>query len=156
MPDIDVTDILDDPLVAGEGFWVYRRSQTVGDNGRAVLAGAWLPAIGSVTPTGDQSLTRADAFQTQARTIDVVTTFRLRGVSRTERGVEYQPDMVFWDGDFFVVKDLSDYSRYGAGMMEAECTSVDYKDRPAELPSGAVPGEADFSRAANSGLVSGE
>lgn len=156
MPDIDVTDILEDPFVAGEGFWVYRRAEDVNAHGRSEIVGAWLPAAGSVTPTGDNSLIREEAFQTQAKTIKVITTFRLRGQSRTGAGQNYQPDLVYWEGDFYLVRVLDDFSKFGAGMMEADCSSIDFNDKPAKLPPTPAPGEADFSRAVNSALAGSE
>ena len=153
MPEIDVNDIVSDPFIAGEGFWVYRRLETVSSHGRVELRGSWLPAEGSITPTGDNSLVRQEAFQTQANTIQVVTNFRLRGPSRTSKGKSYQPDLVYWESDFYVVSNLEDYSKYGAGIMVAECTSIQLTDQPPPLPPGAIPGAADFSKPRNSGIL---
>lgn len=156
MPDIDVTDVLLDADVAGEDFWVLRRSQRMGANGRPVLTKAWLPAFGSIQPVGDNSMAREEAFQTQAKTLEAITTFRLRGVSETREGVQYQPDLVYWNGDFYIGRTLNDYSKYGAGMVEYECTSIDMNDRPPELPPSPAPTQTDFALAANSGLAGNE
>lgn len=157
MPEIDVSEVLLDGLVAGEGFWVFRRAQSVSTHGRTEVKGkgAWLPAVGSVQPTGDNSMVREEAFQTQSKTLEVITSFRLRGVSQ-EGEQQYQPDLVFWLGDYYMVKVINDYSQYGAGMIEAECSSIDRNDRPPSPPPSPTPGQADFSRAANSGLVTGD
>ena len=40
MPEIDVNDIVSDPFIAGEGFWVYRRLETVSSHGRVELRGS--------------------------------------------------------------------------------------------------------------------
>lgn len=128
MPLIDVTDVLLDPEIAGETFRVIRRQETVNSLGRSVhtLIRYW--ATGSVTPTGDNSLIREVAFQTQNKTIKVITTFELRGEGKDRAGNHYQPDIVVWNHDAFLVKTINDWSRYGAGMIEADCMSQDFAD----------------------------
>ncbi len=42
----------------------------------------------------------------------------------------YQPDIVKWKGDCFLVKSVDDYTQYGAGMVIAECVSQDFDDAP--------------------------
>lgn len=153
MPSIDVTDILADSFISNEAFWVFRRLQKVNNHGRTEIQSAWLPAAGSIYPTGDNSLVRQEAFQVQANTITVVTPFRLRGQAQTPQGDNYQPDLVYWDLDFYMVKKLNDYSKYGVGFMEAECSSIQFNDRPPTPPPGMRPGEMDFSNAVNSGLL---
>lgn len=129
MPGLDVTDVLADPDVAGESFTVIRRQQSIGANGREVLTATSLPNItGSIVPTPLNSLAREEAYQSQQKSIRVVTTFRLRGASK-DAGVTYQPDQVVWKGDTFVVKSLDDYSQYGAGFIVADCTSIDLVDQ---------------------------
>lgn len=130
MPWIDVTDILADPMIAGEAFQVIRRLETVDGNGRGSTTNTTYAAFGSVTPTGDNSLVREDAFQSQAKTIKVVTNFALQGMAEDAQGNKYQPDLVLWKGDYYLVRTVNDYSSYGAGMIEAECSSIDWDDEP--------------------------
>jgi len=131
MPEIDVTDVLFDPMVGGTAFTVLRRVQTLGINGQvAIVETAIVPSpVGSVRPTGDQSLVREDAFQQQAKSIRVVTTFRLRGEA-TDGGADYQPDVVVWKGSRFLVRTIEDYSQFGAGLIQADCTSMTFVDPP--------------------------
>jgi galactose-6-phosphate isomerase len=153
MPEIDVIDCLLDPDLAADSFVVLRRADVVAANGRTTpVVTDTIPVIGAVYPTGDLSLTRADAYQSQAKTIKVISPFRLRGVAKDTLGLRYQPDIVIWRGDKFLVRIVDDYSRYGAGMVEAECSSIDFADLP---PGELAPwvGIADFSRPANSGLI---
>lgn len=155
MPLIDVTQVLLDPVVAGEAFEVVRREEVVNAYGESVLTTIRLPATGSVQPTGANSLTRLDAFQTQAKTLRVITTFRLRGASKERAsGDSYQPDLVYWRGDYFIVTELEDFTQYGAGMVQANCTSTDFVD---DAPYQLAPqvGRLDFSQANNSGLAGG-
>lgn len=129
MPDIDVTEVLADTTVAGETFTVVRRQETVSTGGLVTTqTTTFNGVVGSVTPTGENSLLREEALQTQAKTIHVVTTFLLRGESRDAAGNSFQPDLVLWKGDYYLVRLLSDFSQYGAGMVEAECSSFDYRD----------------------------
>jgi hypothetical protein len=135
MPDIDVSDVLGDPDVAGTLFTVIRRQETVNNFGRPVLTTSTYPdpaadpplqqPFGAIYPTGDNSMVRADAYTTQSDTITVVTPFRLRGPSKSA-GVTYQADIVLWEGTHYIVKTVNDYSKFGAGMIQAECTAYDY------------------------------
>ena len=150
MPQIDVSDVLLDPVVAGEAFTVQRRIETVNNFGQSTISVETFPAVGAITPSGDNSLVRDEAYQTNAKSIQVLTAFRLRGAAKDGAGNRYQPDLVLWKGDSFVVRMVSDYSQYGAGFVQADCVSIDLLD---QAPSGstaapvsetfAVPGFSD-------------
>lgn len=129
MPFIDVSDIINDVFISGERFNVIRRSDTVGINGETTIGSAPLCGIGQITPTGDNSMLREEAFTTDQKTIQVITTFKLRGPAKDKYTQQnYQPDIVVWNGDNYLVRTLQDYSKYGAGMVVAECSSIDYVD----------------------------
>lgn len=130
MPSIDVTDVLLDPMIAGESFSVIRRAEIVNDYGESVQTTQTIPnVVGSVVPLGSNSLLREEAFQTNDKTIRVLTSFRLRGPSKSAVLQNYQPDIIVWKGDNFVVRTLEDYTQYGAGMVDAECSSIDLVDQ---------------------------
>lgn|ERR1019366_1739770 len=129
MPLIDVSDVLLDPMIAGEAFLVVRRLEVVNSFGESVVTMQSFAATGSIIPTGNNSLVREEAYQIQAKTIRVVTAFPLRGVSKDSTGT-YQPDIVMWNNDSFIVKSLNDYTSYGVGLVEAECSSIDPVDAP--------------------------
>ena len=152
MPWIDVSFVTIDPSVAGEDFIVIRRAQNVNDHGETIIRNMVFPTLGSVTPVGDNSLLREDAFQTQTKTLRVITTFRLQGQSRGLSGIQYQPDLIYWNGDYYIVRTLADYSSYGVGLVDAECTGYDYNDLPPYLLPGKMSA-AVFSSQYNSGLV---
>jgi hypothetical protein len=128
MPLLDVSDVLTDPDIAGERLEVVRRFETVNGFGESVVTTKRYAVRGSVTPVGDNSLIREEAYQAEAQTILVVTAFLLRGPSKNPAGQSFQPDVILWLGDSYVVRVLNDYSRYGAGMVEAECSSIDFID----------------------------
>jgi hypothetical protein len=132
MPDIDVSDLTLDSDIAGESFSVIRRQETVGANGASTLEATTLPAagdppiVGAIFPSGDNSLVREEAYQTQAEALTVITQFRLRGASKDANGNSFQPDIVVWNGGNYLVKSIKPWTSYGAGFIEAECTSYDF------------------------------
>ena len=77
---------------------------------------------------------RVEAFSIAEKTIRVTTTFMLRGPSKDVTMQNFQPDIVIWKGDSYVVRALDDFSQYGAGMVTAECSSIDYVDSPPSAP----------------------
>lgn len=146
---IDLTDVLLDPEIAGQTFTVIRRREVVNESGQGVPG---TPpeiiknVVGQISPVGDNSLLREVAFQTQGQTIQVITQYRLRGATaEPTTGAQFQPDLVFWRGDYFVVSTVNDFSQYGNGFIVAECISYDYQEVPAEPKPGPV-GKLDFSR----------
>lgn len=128
MPDIDVSDLLDDPDIAGETFTVVRRQSVMQSNGVPTITSTYFPGCtGSITPTGDNSLVRAEAYSTQSNTIRVITGFRLRAAGKDGLGNVFDADIVLSDeGNAFVVSSLNEWNKFGAGFMEAECTQFDF------------------------------
>lgn len=155
MPNIDVTSVLLDPVVAGEAFVVIRRAENVNQYGEPIVGMVRLPAYGSIFPAGANSLVREEAYDAQAKSVTVVTTFRLRGVSKDASGQNYKPDIVLWRGDKFTVRDVKDFSKYGVGMIAADCTSVDLEDQPplAEAPPPGKLGQLDYTQPGQSGWI---
>lgn len=151
---IDVDDVIFDPFVAGQLVTVVRREQEVNEQGEGVQNNVTVPnVVASVTPTGDNSLVREEAFSAQAQAIRVITAYRLRGQTREpSTGRSFLPDLVLWHSDYYIVKVVNDYTPYGAGFIEAECESIDYQEAPAQNVPAQV-GRADFSQAAQSGLA---
>jgi hypothetical protein len=129
VPQIDVTSLLSDSFIAGEAFQVIRRSEVMGESVVPTITTTTFNAFGSVVPIGDNSLLREEAYTTSNKTIQVITTFPLRGSSIDANGVQWRPDLVLWHGDHFIVKTLQDYSSYGAGMVVAECMATPYEEQ---------------------------
>jgi len=128
MPYLDVTELLTDPEIAGELFTVIRRQQIVGATGGVTTSNTTYTARGSIGPVPPDQIAREPEQQYQGKTLSVVTMFRLRGASQLA-GNEFQPDLIQWKGDYYVVTALDDYTAYGAGMVQAICTSIDWIDR---------------------------
>lgn len=138
MPSIDLTDVVLDPAISLEPFKVVRRVSVTNADGRVVVTPTVLPAVGqpaitgAISPVGDNSLLREEAFQTQMNAIQIITTFRLRGASK-DAGVEYQPDLVQWPantGTYYLVRVVNDWTSFGAGFVHAECIQYDWTDKP--------------------------
>ncbi len=155
MPELDPSvDVLLDGFVAATRFVVVRRRSWTDVNGIAQKSEQRIPALGSVTPTGDNSLDREDAFQLQSKTLLVITKFFLRAAASDEDGFQWQPDLVFWQDDYFLVSAIEDYTQFNSGFVAATCQSFDYLGDP---PRGQPPivgvGHVDFRQRNNSDLA---
>lgn len=128
MPSIDVTEVLLSPDIAGDTFTVIRRTETVNGFGETTISTATLTGVGSVQATGDQSLARMEAFETQNDSIRVITPFRLRGAGKDNSGAIFQPDIVLYQGTHFIVRSINDYTAFGSGFVDAECIGIDFVD----------------------------
>lgn len=130
MPYLDVTALFVDPLIAGEAFDVIRRRQIMGSNGVTTVQNTYYRAQrGSIGPAGASVLERLADQQFAGKALDVITQFRLRGPAKEVQGYSFQPDLVIWKGDYYIVQSVSDFSQYGAGFVQAVVTSIDYVDQ---------------------------
>jgi hypothetical protein len=148
LPLVDVTELLTDPDIAGQFFTVIRRQEIVNNFGESTWIVQKIPTIGSVQPSGDNALIREDGLDAQAGSIKVVTTFRLRGVSKGPNSSRFKPDIVLWMGGYFEVVNLNSWNDFGAGMLEADATAVHYVDPPASTLPPYI-GQLNFTRASN-------
>jgi hypothetical protein len=145
---LDVDDVILDPYVGGEPFTVLRRLETVGEDGRVVLATQKLRMIGHISPTAPNSLVRETAYQMQRSSITVITTYPLMGPAR-DNGSRWQPDVVLWHTSFYVVAEVNDWSNWGRGFIEAHCTSMQSIESEPNL-GGEYLGRLNFSSASSS------
>src|SRR6185503_7588863 len=123
MPWIDLSGLVLDPFLAGELISIVRRQQAVDNTGFATTINTTYTARASVSPAGATSLTREEAYESSAKAIRVITKFRLRSASETLDGKMWMPDLVQWDGGYYLVRAVSDYTSFGAGFVEADCIS---------------------------------
>lgn len=131
MPDIDVNDVLISLDIANQTFSVVRRQETVNNFGESVKGAEVLgPFNGSCQPLGDNSLLREEAFTTGKNGLTVWTAFRLFSASRTVGNVTYQPDLVLYDGNYYLVRLLNEWTQWGAGFTQVECVGFDYVQTP--------------------------
>lgn len=153
-PGIDAAfEVVLDSYVAADTFDVVRRRSWTDSSGFQQEYHQRIRGLrGSVTPTGDNALNREDSFQSQNKTLLVITRFLLRAAAETIGGVNWQPDLVVWQNDYFLVKSLGDFSKFGGGFVEATCDSYDYVG---VAPRGNAPkrGVLDFRKRNNSGYI---
>jgi hypothetical protein len=109
--------------------------------------------VGSITP-GDGSVMREDAYDAQSQSIKIITTFRLRGVSRGPSAKDFKPDRISWNGSLFELTSQNEYTDFGYGFVESVATEIDWVDLPPQYRPGNV-GQLDFSRVANGVLAHG-
>lgn len=147
MPYIDISAALLSPAMA-DRFTVMRRTETINDHGRAVIVPTpHANVIGVVTASSKNDLERLDDNQRMGRHLTVVTKFRLRGPSPG-----FQPDIIVWNGDSYVVELMDPYPQFGQGFVQAIVGSMDHVDLP--VPGPVPQGNSlDFSQQGNSALV---
>lgn len=126
MPDLDMSDVLVDPMF-NDKFDVERRTLTVGNDGIGALSIQTFDDVIGVVTAGKSDLVRDPDQQHMPRTISIVTQFRLRGPAPNT-----QADVVVWAGNRYVVNLLDNYTRYGPGWVQAECSSMDSIDEAPE------------------------
>jgi len=138
MPDLDVSFVVSDPMVA-DTFTVTRRIETVGTDGIMVpststittFPGTAVPLCGVVTQEEPAELMRNPEAQLAPRVIFVASTFQFRGLAQSADGqTTWQPDLINWNGSTYVVKKVLPYSRYGAGTYEVVAESMSQPDVP--------------------------
>lgn len=129
MPELDVSLVLTSPYLV-DFFNVTRRQEIIGQNGRnSFVALPFSNITGVVTPGKNNSLRREEDQQTQGKSLVISTRFMLRGASQDNSGA-YQPDLVSWGGNSFVVNECRDNSRYGQGFIKAHCEMTDMISQP--------------------------
>jgi hypothetical protein len=112
-------------------FSVIRRVEVVNSLGESVLTTTTTPGVaGVVVAAPPTSLDRQANLQVSPKWIDIVTQFRLYSESESSANTEYQPDIVVWNGNNYVVKTLGDYTGYGPGFVSAGCAIMDSQATP--------------------------
>lgn len=129
MPDFDFDEVLTDPDFL-DVFNVTRRADNPNGFGEAAFTPSSFQNLrGVVTPASPSALKRLPEEQRQSKTLEIITRFALRGASN-DAGQDYQPDLIFYAGNNYVVTDVQDWSRYGAGWVSALCTLNDVVPAP--------------------------
>jgi len=124
MPELDVSDVLDDPMFEDE-IDVVRRPETL-INGRTQVGEVWHYGVSAVITQQDPaSIMRREDGVTVPRRIFIATRFRLRGAS-----AGYQPDAIHWNGTVYYVEEVLPYTRYGSGFVEVIASSQSQPDQP--------------------------
>ena len=117
---LDLSSLLIDPDLVDK-FNVERRQEFVDNKGRGgILPTMFYGIIGVVGPISPSELDRRDDYQLMRRSLEVITKFRLQGEVNG-----YQPDIIYWRGDRYLVRSVDNFPQFGAGFFRVECTSID-------------------------------
>lgn len=144
-PMIDMRPALTNPYTLDK-FNVIRRVQLVSNDGEAqVVPTSFQGVRGIVTPSVQQKdLERMSDAQLMSKALTIITIFALRGVSEDASKTNFQPDIVIWNGDAFLVTFIDDYSNYARGFIRAVAFMMDITavppatgKTPLALPTGA-------------------
>ena len=146
MPYLDVDEVLLDPTIA-DTFSVVRTMQTTGRFGMVVETKTVIPNVwGIVTTANPNDLYREESFEYFSRSLNIVTQYRLQGQRQG-----YEPDIVIWHGNQFVVGTFDPYPQFGNGFYEAICQSIEPEDNAFDL---VINGQLAFDNKTNSGIIS--
>jgi galactose-6-phosphate isomerase len=124
MPTLDVSWVTQEPEFA-DMFQVLRRPETISQTGRSVTSQVTATAYGTIVPTGDNSLVRQTDYELGRKTLTIYTTYRLQ-----QAAPGYQPDLVLYRGNQYVVSSVEDFSAFGEGFIVAEVSSIIAIDTP--------------------------
>jgi galactose-6-phosphate isomerase len=125
MATLDVSDV---PICAefADTFQVLRRIEVVDGSGRSITTTEVIATpLGTIYPTGDNGLTREAEYEAGHKSLTIVTPYRLQGPAPG-----FQPDLIEYRGNEFVITDIEDYSQYGAGFVVAQATSIEAIQSP--------------------------
>jgi hypothetical protein len=133
-PMVDMRRALTNPYTLDK-FAVVRRQQIKGDNGIVGVIPQTFPRVyGVVTPaTQQKDLQRMSDAQIQSKAILVVTRFGLRGATEDQLQTDFQPDIIVWNGDNYLVIFPDDYSNYAQGFIRAVCFMTDLSAVPSSI-----------------------
>ncbi len=127
MPMEIASHVVFDPLLASR-FDIIKRVDMRDENGRTVVAQTQQNNIvGVICMNDDIELLREEFPEVQytTRVISVVSAKKLQTAAKG-----WQPDIVVWLGDNYLVRRVSPYPQFGRGFYEAVCSSIDLKDAP--------------------------
>lgn len=129
MPDLDITELFEDPDLA-DCFSVKRRKEVVDvstglSTQETELFHNVYGFVIAIDPKGND---RTSDAQMTSRAIEVCTSFRLRPASE---GV--QPDVIIHAGIEYTITSFKDHLRWGSGWVKVEAESMNASDAPAEL-----------------------
>ena len=132
-PMIDMLVPLSNPYTL-DFFDVHRRKQIVNGYGEAAMSVEIIPDVsGIVYPEGLADLSRRPEAQTNSKSIVAITRFALRSVSTSsEDGAVYQPDIIVWRDDSFLVVRVEDYSNFADGFVKVTAAGIDMSDQAPE------------------------
>jgi hypothetical protein len=128
MPDLDVSDILGDPDIAGELITVVRNTRATNVKGRGVDTPTTFTTYGNVQPASGRQIQTLPEAMRQSASISVTVPVRLIGLKAGTA-----PDIITWDSNQYRVMSVQPYGNYGAGYWAAVCTMLDLVESDASV-----------------------
>ncbi|WP_283149010.1 hypothetical protein [Silvimonas soli] len=116
MAQLDVTEVLLDPLFGDKNILCCRQTQTIDDNGYATNTEAQTPFFGVVTSDTGDVLTRLSEGSRIVGNIIIHTKLRL-----IDGDTGLDADEIIWQGRRYTVAKVNDYSHFGRGFVAASC-----------------------------------
>lgn len=123
-------DTVFDPLL-NDSFSRVRRAESRDAHGRSQVTPTTTPNLnGVVTMNQDIEDIRNEFPEVQyaTRVINVVTHANFQAAVKDAQGISYQPDLIVWRGDNYVVLRVSPYPQFGIGWWQVTAMSVDKVD----------------------------
>jgi len=130
VPMLDVSAALTNPYTL-DTFDVNRVQEIMNNYGEMTTNVQTFPGeSGVVYPEGPEDLARRPEAELNAKTIVIITRFALRGMSSDSNdGKRYQPDIVTWRNDNYIVVRVEDWSNFASGFVKCTCSSTDMVDQ---------------------------
>jgi hypothetical protein len=128
MPDLDVSDLLSDPDIAGEAIDVTRTARTTSNTGRSVDTPTTFTTYGNVQPASARSVQTLPEEMRETAAISVTVPVKLVGLKTST-----SPDIITWDGNRYRVVSVMMYGNYGAGYWAATCTMLGVTEADASV-----------------------
>lgn len=134
MPQLDISVALTNPYTL-DSFTVLRRQEAISITGRSIITNTLFTGLpGVVYSEGAQNLERREDGSIQNKTIVVITgAFPLRSQGLDAQSNAWQPDIVGWHGNNFLVDSVEDFSSYAFGFVKAICKLYDSMPVPENL-----------------------
>lgn len=126
-PQLDVTDAILDPMFADE-ISITRRPYTTGSNGRVSIAPTNLCITGVVTQGTPHAFEQQPDDQVGKAMITVhAFQFQLYDPV-TGKLNSYQPDIINYNGNQYIVTKVLNWSRFGQGFTMAEAVLYEFTE----------------------------
>ena len=136
MPDLDLDDLIFDPLFAATcgAVQVTRNVQTVDSTGRAVIAPTTYDITTNnystvVTPANGATLRQFPEMQRVEGSIQLITNFSLQVATDTTAA-----DIVTFDGKQYTITNMMNYLPYGQGFVIAVGTMIQLLSNLEDIP----------------------
>lgn len=124
---MDMSAALTNPYTL-DRFDVVRRAQTVNGYGEADNSNATVPGVFGVVYTVGEGgkLTRAAEAQSVSKSLMFITKYAIRTASGPVKAPAqaYQADALVWNGTWYVVTSIDDYSHWGTGFIGAHAEAL--------------------------------